>query len=287
MDMPACAQCGEKLSPDWIVCPVCTKPTKKSALNIISCLQCGGTIHPDHMICPHCHVPITRRYCAGCERLIPDHCELCPYCRASRSQKRSIRRLIRVSATVAVTGLFLVALALYLPRTSPTPALLPAPSPALAIPHAIQQEPTALETIHPEPQLLYSVLPFAEEDLAPLITNTVEPSPVTADQDEDLFKRGARLKAGRKLSELGRLYIRKRRYREAAVVLKQAIQAFPPETRDVSYGESLYHLGYSLRMSGKPAEAIPVLKLALTFPLYSSKVERELNTVSKQMKRLH
>ena len=90
---------------------------------------------------------------------------------------------------------------------------------------------------------------------------------------------------GRKLSKIGAHYIRSGRYDQAVIVLRKAIETFPPETRDVTYGESLYHLGYSLRMSGKPEEAIPVLKQALKFPLYNTKVSKELKTASAQIKK--
>ena len=90
---------------------------------------------------------------------------------------------------------------------------------------------------------------------------------------------------GRKLSQIGAQYIKSGHYKQAVVVLRKAIETFPPQTRDITYGESLYHLGYSLRMAGMPEEAIAVLKLALQFPLYNSKVTKELKTASAQVKK--
>jgi len=195
---------------------------------------------------------------------------------------------MRICAVIGAAGLMITGLVWLLPGNS-TPKMHPEPPPVttLARPEKFQEPPVALVTNDLEPQLLVANTPFSEADLASLVTKTVESAvePAPMRQDRDLSQRGARLKAGRKLSELGAIYIRRRKFREAAIVLKQAIQAFPPETHDVTYGESLYHLGYSLRMSGNPAEAVAVLKLALDFPLYSSRVEKELKTASDQMKK--
>jgi RNA polymerase subunit RPABC4/transcription elongation factor Spt4/tetratricopeptide (TPR) repeat protein len=285
MERPACTNCGESVSPDWIVCPVCTQPTKKSSSGLL-CLQCNGGITADQLICSHCHGPIIRRYCSRCERLIPDHAELCPFCGAGREQKRSLRRILRLAASLTAAAGILILVVLYLPGKSSND--MPVKQQKSSMLPVLSEKAPAPAFTRPESDLTLASPPIGLDDLAPssniveAIPARVEEKPVNA---SELMQRGARLKAGRKLNDLGNLYIRKRRFKEAAMVLKEAVKAFPPETRDVTYGESLYHLGYSLRMSGKPAEAIPILKLALNFPLYSSKVEKELKTASAEMKK--
>jgi len=46
----------------------------------LHCVDCHGEISPETILCPHCGVPILRRYCGGCGKLIPDSAETCPYC---------------------------------------------------------------------------------------------------------------------------------------------------------------------------------------------------------------
>ncbi len=76
--------------------------------------------------------------------------------------------------------------------------------------------------------------------------------------------------------------MQQKRFGEAVVVFKDAVQAFPTETNDLTYGEALYNLGHSLRVTGNPDQAIPVLSRALRFPPYRSAAFLELRIAQNQ-----
>ena len=97
--------------------------------------------------------------------------------------------------------------------------------------------------------------------------------------------RGAKLKQGRKLTIRASQLMQRGRYAEAGVLLNEAVNMFPQKTRDLSYGEALYKLGICLRKKGQPEEAIPVLREAMQFPYYRSKVLREVEAATGQLER--
>lgn len=66
------------------------------------------------------------------------------------------------------------------------------------------------------------------------------------------------------------------RYNEAIPVLKQAVAGYPQGSTDLNYAYALYNLGRSLRLAGKPAEAIPYLERRLGFDNQRGIVRREL-----------
>ena len=55
------------------------------------------------------------------------------------------------------------------------------------------------------------------------------------------------------------------RYEEAMPVLQQAVDALSG-SGGLNYAYALYNLGASLRLAGRPAEAIPVLEQRLAIP---------------------
>jgi RNA polymerase subunit RPABC4/transcription elongation factor Spt4 len=328
MNVPisACSNCGEEISPKWIVCPICRHPASEKPapdpteiidpvfhFGEILCIKCKKQIGPDTQICPHCHVPIIRRYCSGCHRLIPDHVYLCPYCHAQPFVKKGLGRVFKV-AVACVLPFCLIFAYITFHRTTP-------PTKPIAAPDIDPQEPRVADTgpseadflqNAPAPQLIPKdtvplaispiEAPFEEPvdapDLRPapvsVPTNTVEVAPKKEKPKReekvivpvrDIASRGARLKQGRQLKDIGSRLMRQKEYSKAAYVLRDAIRAFPPETKDLSYGEALYILGYSLRMSGKPAEAIPVLKKALNFPFVRKKAAQELQSASSEIKK--
>ena len=65
------------------------------------------------------------------------------------------------------------------------------------------------------------------------------------------------------------------RYDEAIPVLQQAVDALSG-SGDLSYAYALYNLGHSLRLAGRPAEAIPILEQRLGIPNQRGIVKREL-----------
>jgi tetratricopeptide (TPR) repeat protein len=65
-------------------------------------------------------------------------------------------------------------------------------------------------------------------------------------------------------------------YERAIPLLEQAVAAFPDGSRELTYAYALYNLGRSLRLAGRPAEAVPVLERRLTIPNQTGTVRREL-----------
>ncbi len=319
MPIPACSNCGEEISPKWIVCPICSHPAseKPAALPAddddssfsfaeILCIKCKKQIGPDTQICPHCHVPIIRRYCSGCQRLIPDHVNFCPHCHAEPSVKRGLGKFVKVALFIFLPSFLILAYFIFYQPDPPARTAVARGS----VPEESEfagSGPSEADYLpnEPAPELLadlplpLAISPLDPEEMkpappAPLPSNTVvevrreerpKVKPAVLQVAPDFASRGARLKQGRQLKELGSRLIRQKQYSKAVYVLQDAVRAFPTETKDLSYGEALYNLGYSLRMSGKAAEAIPVLKKALSFPFIRNKAAQELQSASDQMKK--
>ncbi len=74
---------------------------------------------------------------------------------------------------------------------------------------------------------------------------------------------------GFKLMDAGRYY-------EAIPVLQRAVAGFPKGSTDLTYAYALYNLGRSLRLAGRPGEAIPYLERRLRFDNQRGVVRREL-----------
>lgn len=121
--------------------------------------------------------------------------------------------------------------------------------------------------------------------LEPSPSQETEPVPAEQSLDTDWQSRGAKLKEGRKLTIRASNLMQQNRYSEASVLLGNAIRMFPPGTKDLSYGEALYKLGICLRRKGHPEQAIPVLRQAMEFPYYRSKVLREVEAATGQLQR--
>jgi serine/threonine-protein kinase len=68
----------------------------------------------------------------------------------------------------------------------------------------------------------------------------------------------------------------KGRYDEAIPLLQRAVAAFPQDSSDLTLAYALYNLGRSLRLAGRPAEAIPYLERRLAFDNQRAVVRREL-----------
>jgi len=65
-------------------------------------------------------------------------------------------------------------------------------------------------------------------------------------------------------------------YERAIPVLRDAVDAFGANTDDINYAYALYNLGRSLRLAGRPDEAIPPLRERLRIPDQTDVVRREL-----------
>ena len=289
----------------------------------IHCVKCGVIIAPDAQICPGCHVLIVRRYCSGCSRLIPDQAETCPHCATPASAKKSRFRffshtflILSIPACVIAAFVFVV---FRFSSSSDEPSstepvrnvkktpIPPAPV-ATIISDNSQPAPPVKEEIaeiDPVQQMSQTVVPSIshEETLsneepekpaerlqppAPVVATPVreisqEPKP---EANLDWSDRGARMKRGRKLTKHASLLMKKGRYSDASIVLRDALRAFPPNTKDLTYGETLYKLGICLRQKGEPHQAIPVLQQALQFPYYRSKALREVEAATNQLRKV-
>ncbi len=65
-------------------------------------------------------------------------------------------------------------------------------------------------------------------------------------------------------------------YDRAIPVLERAVAAFPEGSTDITLAYALYNLGRSLRLAGRPAEAIPILERRLEFSNQRGVVKKEL-----------
>jgi tetratricopeptide (TPR) repeat protein len=87
---------------------------------------------------------------------------------------------------------------------------------------------------------------------------------------------------GAQLNNEGFALMNQGSYDEAASVLQEAVNSFPPGTSDINYAYALYNLGRSLRLAGRPDEAIPILERRLQIPNQTSTVQRELDLAKQQ-----
>jgi serine/threonine protein kinase len=103
-------------------------------------------------------------------------------------------------------------------------------------------------------------------------TQTTAATPVSA----PVAPEGDEPTRGAALNEEGFALIQAGDYTAAVPVLEESVRAFPPGTDDVDYAYALYNLGNALRLSGRPAEAVPVLERRLKIPDQTETVRQEL-----------
>ncbi|MET0973400.1 MAG: serine/threonine-protein kinase [Thermoleophilaceae bacterium] len=72
------------------------------------------------------------------------------------------------------------------------------------------------------------------------------------------------------------------RYEEAIPVLQRAMDSFPPGTSDLNYAYALFNLGRSLRLAGRPDEAITILEQRLQIPNQRGTVKKELELARQE-----
>jgi serine/threonine-protein kinase len=78
------------------------------------------------------------------------------------------------------------------------------------------------------------------------------------------------------LNDRGFALMQNGRYSEAVPVLQRAVAGYPAGSTDLGYAYALYNLARSLRLAGRPAEAIPYLEKRLKFANQRGVVKREL-----------
>ena len=87
---------------------------------------------------------------------------------------------------------------------------------------------------------------------------------------------------GAQLNSQGFALMNQGKYDDAVPVLQEAVKAFPSGTSDVNYAYALFNLGKSLRLAGRPDEAIPYLEQRLKIPNQTATVRRELELAKQQ-----
>ena len=87
---------------------------------------------------------------------------------------------------------------------------------------------------------------------------------------------------GAELNQQGFVLMGDGRYDEAIPVLQQAVNSFPPDTGNLNYAYALFNLGKSLRLAGRPEEAIPVLERRLEIPNQTDAVQAELDRAKRE-----
>ena len=70
-------------------------------------------------------------------------------------------------------------------------------------------------------------------------------------------------------------------YARAIPLLERAVAAFPTGSTDLTLAYALYNLGRSLRLAGRPDEAIPILERRLEFSNQRGVVKRELEAARR------
>jgi eukaryotic-like serine/threonine-protein kinase len=120
----------------------------------------------------------------------------------------------------------------------------------------------------------------AEE--APAEEAPAEPAPAPAPEPEPQEEAPAEQPAsGADLNQQGFDLMNQGRYEEAIPVLQRAVDALSG-SGDVTYAYALYNLGRSLRLAGRPAEAIPILEQRLAIPNQRGVVMQELEAARRE-----
>ncbi len=108
-----------------------------------------------------------------------------------------------------------------------------------------------------------------------------EPPTGTALPDAPEADAGTDPAEGRRLNDRGFALVQQGEYAEAVPVLQRAVEQFPSDSDDLSYGFALFNLGRALRLSGRPAEAIPVLERRAQIPNQPEVVQAELEAARR------
>ena len=107
------------------------------------------------------------------------------------------------------------------------------------------------------------------------VESTEEPTTAPVAEGEDPAR-------GAALNEEGFGLIQAGEYEAAVPVLEEAVASFPEGSEDINYAYALFNLGNALRLSGRPAEAIPVLERRLEIPDQEAEVREELEAAEAE-----
>lgn len=233
----------------------------------VLCRECRGRIQPEDKFCAHCDAVILRRYCPGCNKLVPDHALMCPYCGASASEKAKAG-ILQYPNNLALIILILFVASLYylwpnqksnegktFVKNVEAPKLAKAPvaiNEAKASAPAVVKKPSAVKPA------------------------TVKPAVVKVAKD---------VEAGARLNLQGHALIQQGRYQEAVSTLHQAVETFPDNTENIEYVFAQYNLAHSLRKIGKSEEAIPYLKRCIAYDSRNVMFQKELQAAQRDLSR--
>jgi tetratricopeptide (TPR) repeat protein len=223
----------------------------------VLCRECHGQIQPDDKFCAHCDAVILRRYCPGCNKLVPDHALMCPYCGASAGEK-SKTGILQYPNNLALIILILFAASLYYlwpdqksNQVKSSPQKVEAPKVA-ELPNAINETKASAPTVVKKPAV-------------PKAAKNVE--------------------EGARLNLEGHALIQQGRYKEAVSTLHQAVETFPDNTENIQYVFAQYNLAHSLRKIGKSDEAIPYLKRCIAYDSHNMMFQKELQAAQRDLSR--
>jgi tetratricopeptide (TPR) repeat protein len=87
---------------------------------------------------------------------------------------------------------------------------------------------------------------------------------------------------GAALNDDGFTLLNRGDYNGAVAKLQEAVKLFPSDSTDIRYAYALYNLGKSLRLAGRPDEAIPYLEKRLNWSDQRDTVQRELDLARQQ-----
>jgi eukaryotic-like serine/threonine-protein kinase len=110
-----------------------------------------------------------------------------------------------------------------------------------------------------------------------------EPAPAPAPEPEQQEEEAPAEQppSGADFNQQGFELMNQGRYEEAIPVLQRAVDALSG-SGDLTYAYALYNLGRSLRLAGRPAEAIPVLEERLAIPNQRGVVKQELEAARRE-----
>ena len=122
----------------------------------------------------------------------------------------------------------------------------------------------------------------APAEPAPAEPAPAEPAPSTSAPQGEGQAVTTDAASGAALNDQGFRLMNQGRYAEAIPILQRAADSFPAGTSDVNYAYSLFNLGKSLRLAGRPDEAIPILEQRLRINNQTETVRQELELAKQQ-----
>jgi eukaryotic-like serine/threonine-protein kinase len=108
------------------------------------------------------------------------------------------------------------------------------------------------------------------------------PAPAPAQNEQQQEAAPSAGASGAELNAQGFDLMNQGRYDEAIPILQRAVDSFPSGTTDLNYAYALFNLGKSLRLAGRPDDAIPILEQRLKIPNQTETVRRELELARQQ-----